>query len=420
MAGKQLPAPEMSVRSDVAADGATGLDSVSTQIEPRPARVGSSPGTARSVDQSPVARALADRYELGPVLGHGGVGTVYRARDLVLHRDVAVKLFRPDAAIDQAGRYEHEARLLASLSHPGLVAVFDAGLDAGVDEPHRPYLVMELVEGMTLARCLDDGPVPVAEAAAWGAQLATALGYVHSRGVVHRDVKPANILLAAADDDRSVTAKLTDFGIARLVDSTRMTVHGMTLGTPNYLSPEQTTGGEVGPPSDIYSLGLVLLECITGQVVYPGQGVEAAVVRLHRPPSFPPWLDPQLAHLLAAMTHPDPLQRPTALEAATALVSQRSVARPLPAPVSADMQTQVLRVGADSGSTQLLPSTPHQHSVRGRWIAAALAGAALLVVLILAAAGTWSAPSTPHSPAYPSVPGQLGTHLQQLQKQVQP
>jgi len=352
---------------------------------------------------------LAGRYELGEVLGHGGV----------LDRAVAVKLFRSDAAVpDLAGRYEQEARLLASLSHPGLVTIFDAGVDASAPERPQPYLVMELVEGPTLARRLADGSIPAAQVASLGAELAAALAYVHRRGVVHRDVKPANILLTDGADGAAVTARLTDFGIARLVDSTRMTMHGLTLGTPNYLSPEQAIGGEVAAPTDVYALGLVLLECCTGQIVYPGHGVEAAVVRLHRPPDFPSWLGPQWSHLLIAMTHPDPAQRPSAAQVSTALSTLAQA--PDPGATLAGAPTQALPVAAFGASTQLLRPAAVRGPLRWSWVAAAVVLAALVVVVALIATHHSSAPATGRPPAYPSVPGQLGTDLQQLQRQVQP
>ncbi len=183
---------------------------------------------------------------------------------------------------------------------------------------------MELVDGTTLARVLDDGPLDRQRTAAIGTQLAGALAYVHERGVVHRDIKPANVLMGGRGCD---VAKLTDFGVARLIDSTRLTVHGTTLGTANYLSPEQTTGGDVGPASDVYSLALVLLECLTGQVAYPGYGVEAALARLHRPPTVPAWLDPAWRDLLAAMTAFDAADRPGAAEVAGRLGALTALGR---------------------------------------------------------------------------------------------
>src|SRR5205823_4403033 len=142
-----------------------------------------------------------------------------------------------------------------------------------------------------------------------GAQIGNALAYVHGHGTIHRDIKPANILI-----DREGQPKITDFGIARLVDSARRTATGVTVGTAAYLSPEQVTGAEVGPACDVYSLGLVLLECLTGRREYPGTGAEAALARLHRPPEIPASLPRPWPGLLAAMTDSDPSRRPAAAE----------------------------------------------------------------------------------------------------------
>ncbi|MDT4915724.1 MAG: eukaryotic-like serine/threonine-protein kinase, partial [Pseudonocardiales bacterium] len=232
-------------------------------------------GQSKASSGEPSANGVADttlvanRYEIQELLGRGSMGAVYCARDVVLERDVALKLFPAEAADpQQAVRYEQEARVLARLSHPGLVTVYDAGIDATLADAPRPYLVMELVRGPTLADRLRDGALPPEQVAAVAAQLASALAHIHRREVVHRDVKPANILLRDAEDgSRYPAATLTDFGIARLIDGTRITMTGYTLGTANYLSPEQLNGGEVAAASDIYSLGLVLLECLTGEVV---------------------------------------------------------------------------------------------------------------------------------------------------------
>ena len=190
------------------------------------------------------ARVLVGRYRLGERIGRGGMGDVYRATDQVLARQVAVKLFRPDVsdeALDQ--RHESEARVLAGLNHPGLVSVYDIGTD---DE--QPFLVMELVEGETLADLIRRGPLAPAQVASLGGQLADSLQAIHDAGVIHRDIKPANVLVCGSDDGAALRTKLTDFGIARLVDGTRLTSTGLLIGTVQYLSPEQTVGGTVSLP----------------------------------------------------------------------------------------------------------------------------------------------------------------------------
>lgn len=252
---------------------------------------------------------VASRYRLLSLLGRGGTAEVWRAEDEALARDVALKLVTVPTD-ESAARAGEEARLLARLSHPGLVPVYDAGSD----DRGRPWVVMELVEGETLADTLKRGPLTSERAAAVGRSIAEALAYVHGQGLLHRDVKPANILVG-----RDGRVRLTDFGIARLVDAARVTSTGMMVGTASYLAPEQVAGEPVGPPADVYALGLVLLECLTGQREYTGSTVEVALARLHRAPRVPASLPAGWPGLLRAMTAREPSARPTAARAAADL-----------------------------------------------------------------------------------------------------
>ena len=261
---------------------------------------------------------VANRYALGQRLGNGGMSHVYAAHDQLLDRDVAVKLFGP--AVDAAGpeRQRAEMRTLAQLSHPRLVALHDAGTDHVGDGWDRAYLVMELIDGPSLATVLHDGPLTPQHAARIGAGVADALDYIHSRGIIHRDVKPANILLDGPLDAGG-EPRLADFGIAQTLGDGGLTQTGLTIGTAPYLSPEQVRGASAGPASDIYALGLVLLECLTGRREYPGSTAESALARLTRQPLIDPDLPQPWPELLAAMTGPDPQRRPPAAEVAQAL-----------------------------------------------------------------------------------------------------
>ena len=261
---------------------------------------------------------VADRYRLEGPLGRGGMADVLVAHDTVLDRKVAIKLLRdaPDSDAARA-RFVSEARILAGLSHPGLVTVLDAGVSG-----EQPYLVMELLPGGTVADLIDRGSQPVDRVAQLGGQVAAALVPVHAAGVVHRDVKPSNILI-----DAWARARLADFGIARLVaDNVRATATGTTVGTMAYLAPEQASGGDVGTAADVYSLGLVLLELLTGVPAFTGTATEAALARLTRDPVVPGDLPEALRSVLSEMTDRRPEARPSAVDAAQRLASVAAAA----------------------------------------------------------------------------------------------
>ncbi|GKV72409.1 MULTISPECIES: serine/threonine-protein kinase [Pseudarthrobacter] len=395
---------------------------------------------------------VGGRYRLGEVIGRGGMSSVYCARDENLGRDVALKLFAPQAPdADELKRQEAEIQLLATLNHPGLVTLFDAGIDTRIPDEPRPFLTMELVEGQDLRARIRHSTVPLEELAVIGAGIADALAYVHGLGVIHRDIKPGNILLVQIRPGEPLRPKLTDFGIARIVDATRLTATGTMVGTAAYLSPEQALGKPLGPSTDIYSLGLVLLECIKGTVEYPGSAVESAVARLHRAPEIPEDLPSEWADLIRSMTAIEPLERPAAADIETALrqalVSPASTpgelapetTRVLPAmpfhppSITAEESVDELREAAGPDASLAVgqvPGTAHEALNQDRakdskkrtkrfWLAAVLA-LVVVAAAVAAALMTLSAQSPADVVPYPTVTGVLGEHLEELQKSVEP
>jgi serine/threonine protein kinase len=268
-----------------------------------------------------VGEVLKGRYRLHAVLGHGGMSTVYSARDELLGRDVAIKVFRQGATTQlELQRQASEVSVLASLSHHSLVTLLDAGVEVADPKHPRVYLVMELVKGQDLKEVLKDTELSPRQVAEIGYDLAEGLDYMHQRGVVHRDIKPANVLLVDyGTDNPRVRAKLTDFGIALAADHSRVTNDGSTTGTAAYLSPEQARREEVGPPSDVYSMGLLLLECFTGEVAFPGDLIQSALGRLQHDPEIPGFVPHDWRELLTGMTARDPADRPQAHDLVLAL-----------------------------------------------------------------------------------------------------
>lgn len=264
-------------------------------------------------DGEATSALLDGRYQLGECIGQGGMARVFRAEDTILGRTVAVKIMRTEAEHPSIPPRAHtEMSLLAGVNHPSLVTLFDAKVVPGQPE----YLVMEFVEGPSLAAALQDGPLDAAEVAAIGAELAAGLDVVHRAGIVHRDVKPSNVLLAPSPrPGRRYWAKLADFGVAYLADSTRHTTPGTVIGTAAYLAPEQVRGAPAGPPADVYALGLLLLETVTGARAFPeASGIGRVMARLVDDPDIPAWLGPEWSGLIRSMIARDPAERPTARE----------------------------------------------------------------------------------------------------------
>src|SRR3954464_12432027 len=257
-----------------------------------------------------VGDVLSDRYELEELVGTGGMSSVFRAHDRLLDRKVALKILHQHYSSDDdyVERFKREARSVAALSHPNIVTVIDRG-----EHADRQFIVFEYVDGENLKRMIERrGPAPVPEALELAIQIARGLGFAHQQGLIHRDVKPQNVLLNG--DGR---AKVTDFGIARSLSVQRgMTQTGTVLGTSDYIAPEQAQGQRVDEHTDVYSLGVVLYELLTSEVPFPGENFVAVAMRhineeppsvLGKRPDVPPRLDDAIRRAMAKQ----PEDRPT-------------------------------------------------------------------------------------------------------------
>lgn len=294
---------------------------------------------------------LGGRYRLVRLLGRGGMSDVYLAIDERDGSNVALKIVRSSDP-EFARRLEHEARALESFMHPGLIRLLDTGF-AG----DQAFLVMEFVDGPNLATLLRDGPLSSRMTADLGARLADALAYVHARGIVHRDVKPSNVLMS--DDGE---AWIGDFGIARLHDASTFTATGTTMGTVSYMAPEQLENHGVGPAADVWSLGIVLLECLTGRRVYEGTPSEVMARRIAGPVPLPEDLPTAWRLALSGMLDRRPEQRLSATQVA-ALLSTSAFDAPW-VTLDSDLTTNLSALNPDD-RTAMLP---------GAVVAAALVG----------------------------------------------
>ncbi len=302
---------------------------------------------------------LAERYRMDEPLGHGAMGQVWRAHDELLHRDLAVKVL-PSAASDEVARerFRVEARAAARIGDPHVVTVYDYEVD-----DNAAYLIMELVDGLNLAEELAaHGPMAPARIADIGAQVGRGLAAAHQHGVVHRDIKPANLLVA-----QDGTVKIADFGIARLLDDSAvaLTLTGQVLGTSLYIAPERVLGRAAGPASDIYALGCVLYELLTGRPPFTEDSALAALRRhVETPPVAPSELragiPPGVEHFLLEMLAKDPARRPAAAEVAS-WYGSGAWGPAEPAPVA----EPVAEPAAEAAS---VPEHQHTaHAARGHW-----------------------------------------------------
>src|SRR5438093_1784918 len=328
--------------------------------------------TTTGLATSLIGTVLSGRYRLESKLGSGGMSTVYLARDETLQRWVAVKVMHREMADqpDQLERFRREARAVAQLSHPNVVAVIDAGEDGG-----HPYIVFEYVEGETLKQRIDRlGRLPVDEATAYAIEIGRGLAAAHGQRLIHRDVKPQNVLI-----DAEGRAKVTDFGIARSLESDGLTKTGRVLGTTDYVSPEQAMGYDVDARSDIYSLGVLLYEMVTGEVPFSAETVVGVAMKHVNEP-----LPPVQA------------KRPEASAALAAVVERATVKDPdkrYPdmAATVADLETalevEVARAGSPHGeATTVLDSVPARRVLTSRRVSIAgillvLAGTAVALLI---------------------------------------
>jgi eukaryotic-like serine/threonine-protein kinase len=318
-----------------------------------------------------IGTTLSSRYRIEAVIGSGGMSTVYKAFDETLERDVALKIMHAAGMRDPGSleRFRREARTVAKLSHPHVVMVIDAGEDEG-----HPYIVFEHVRGETRKdRIRRDGAMPVSEAVAYAIEIGRALQAAHERGLVHRDVKPQNVLL-----DEEGRAKVTDFGIASGLEFEQLTGTGRVIGTTDYVSPEQAMGAPVTGQSDVYSLGIVLFEMLVGEVPFKADSAVSVAMK-HVREGLPDVQRrrPEVSAALAAV-----LERATAKELQNRYATMGDFVRELEEVLTYEAARSGEATGEATAVLQALPGEAKRRGMRGRRLA--LAAVYLLVAVVVA------------------------------------
>ncbi|MFI8341874.1 serine/threonine-protein kinase [Streptomyces sp. NPDC085639] len=352
---------------------------------------------ARSVPQHGAApesdAILGGRYRLRGPIGSGGTADVFRGVDQVLGREVAVKVFRAGTDTVTADRFCDEARTLARLSHRALVTVYDAGRHG-----QGAYMVTELIRGVTLRTRMDAGPLSAVQVTRIGADISSALDHVHAHGVIHHDVKPSNILLGEEGSPH-----LADFGLSRTVHDDSHSAHDTLVGTLAYMAPEQFLGQGASTASDIYALGMTLLEALTGHREYQGTPVEIGTAHLLRQPRIPEGLPDGLARLLRRMTDQVPADRPDAATVHQCLQDIAQAPRPHTAADTALTSTSTHRSSPPPPATHPIrtPTRTRSRAIsRGQAALLSLAAASVAASCTLALGGI-TAGSTPHTAPSP-------------------
>jgi Protein kinase domain len=337
---------------------------------------------------------LRDRYHLDRKVAGGGMGTVFAATDQKLNREVAIKILADHLADDESfvERFRREARAVAGLGHPNIANVYDYGEDGGCH-----FIVMELAPGRDLARVLrEEGPLEPKRVVPIVMQICAALGHAHAAGIVHRDVKPANVIL---DDAGGV--KVTDFGIARAAGDSKLTMTGSVLGTAHYVSPEQANGAPLTPSSDIYSLGIVTYELLTGALPFTGESLMAVAMRhvsedVPAPSHLNPDVPAELDEVVRRATKKEPRERfADALEMAAALSGTLDTE---PVPAGGTVPFGALGAADTEQTVWPIPGDRWDPVALGRKVVMVFAGLALIALVLLA----WRLASSPEPGTQPT------------------